>query len=187
MSKAVHRPLGQHLFLYVTAEQKAVRGPVDAEDIGRLLLGSTDVFLRNIGPGGLRFMVGVKMSVNEDIIFAFDIVISGRSYKLSGVIAWCKEADSGIYEYGLQFQLNENERAELLIALNQLAIVLQGDYPSSMPFFTGDPMSFLKETKKIIHQVCKAFYASARPGVRCFFFKSLFESRIGRKKSGNSS
>ncbi|MDQ0115814.1 Tfp pilus assembly protein PilZ [Paenibacillus harenae] len=56
-------------------------------------------------------MVGVKMSVNDDIIFAFDIEIFSRSYKLSGVIAWCKEADSGIYEYGLQFQLNENERA----------------------------------------------------------------------------
>lgn len=114
----------------------------------RVRLGSTEVFLRNIGPGGLRFMVGVKMPVNDDIILMFEIVILGHSYKLSGVIVWCNEIDSGIYEYGLQFELDEYERAEMLITLNQLAIALRGDYPSSMPFFTGDPIAYLKEMKK---------------------------------------
>jgi diguanylate cyclase (GGDEF)-like protein/PAS domain S-box-containing protein len=112
-------------------------------------LGSTEVFIANIGPGGLKFLMGVKLPVNDDIILKFETVILNQAYELHGNIAWINEIEGGeVYEYGVQFHIEENEQLELIKILNLLAIKTREGVPSHTQIFVGDPISRIKEQKK---------------------------------------
>ena len=85
-------------------------------------LGSTEVLITNIGPSGLVFLMGVRLPVNDDIILKFGTKILNQTYELHGNIAWTNEIESGeVYEYGVQFQIEENEQLKLDKSLNLLA------------------------------------------------------------------
>jgi diguanylate cyclase (GGDEF)-like protein/PAS domain S-box-containing protein len=112
-------------------------------------LGSTEVFIRNIGPGGLRFLVGVKLPVNSDILLMFKTQMVNQMYVLYGFIVWYNELDNDIYEYGVQFQMKETEHEELVNALNLLAIRQRdGNLPQTQ-VYVGDPILRIKELKKL--------------------------------------
>ncbi|NRF96063.1 EAL domain-containing protein [Paenibacillus frigoriresistens] len=112
-------------------------------------LGGTEVYITNIGPGGLKFLMGVKLPVNDDIILKFRTEILNQAYELHGSIAWINEIEGGeVYEYGVQFQIEENERLELMKKINLLAIKIREGIPSQTQIFVGDPVSTIKEKKK---------------------------------------
>jgi diguanylate cyclase (GGDEF)-like protein/PAS domain S-box-containing protein len=112
-------------------------------------LGSTEVFIMNIGPSGLKFLMGVKLPVNDDIILKFGTEILNQAYELHGNIVWINEIEGGeVYEYGVQFQIEENEQLELVKNLNLLAIKIREGVPSHTQIFVGDPVSRIKEQKK---------------------------------------
>jgi hypothetical protein len=112
-------------------------------------LGSTEVLIRNIGPGGLRFMVGVKLPVNSDILLMFKTQIVNQMYVLYGFIVWYNELDNDIYEYGVQFQMKEKEHEELVNALNLLAIKQRDGVLPQTQVYVGDPILRIKELKKL--------------------------------------
>ncbi|OBZ08736.1 MULTISPECIES: EAL domain-containing protein [Bacillales] len=112
-------------------------------------LGSTEVLVRNIGPGGLRFMVGVKLPVNSDILLMFKTQIVNQMYVLYGFIVWYNELDNDIYEYGVQFQMKEKEHEELVNALNLLAIKQRDGILPQTQVYVGDPILRIKELKKL--------------------------------------
>jgi diguanylate cyclase (GGDEF)-like protein/PAS domain S-box-containing protein len=112
-------------------------------------LGSTEVLVRNIGPGGLRFMVGVKLPVNSDIVLMFKTQIVNQMYVLYGVVVWYNELDNDIYEYGIQFQMKEKEQDELVNALNLLAIKQRDGILPQTQVYVGDPILRIKELKKL--------------------------------------
>ena len=112
-------------------------------------LGSTEVFVRNIGPGGLRFMVGVKLPVNSDILLKFKIRMDNQMYVLYGFIVWYNELDNDIHEYGVQFQMKEQENDDLVNALNILATRQRDGIPPQAQIYVGDPMLRIKELKKL--------------------------------------
>lgn len=112
-------------------------------------LGNTEVFITNIGSSGLTFLMGVRLPVNDDIILKFRTEILNRAYELHGKIAWSNEIESGeVYEYGVQFQIEENVQLELDKDLNALAIKIREGVPSYTKIFVGDPVSRIKEQKK---------------------------------------
>ncbi|TXK76717.1 EAL domain-containing protein [Paenibacillus sp. N3.4] len=112
-------------------------------------LGITDVFITDIGPGGLKFLMGVKLPINDDIILKFGTEILNQVYELYGNIAWINEMENGeVYEYGVQFQIEENIQLELIKNLNLLAIKIREGVPSHTQIFVGDPVSRIKEQKK---------------------------------------
>jgi Tfp pilus assembly protein PilZ len=112
-------------------------------------LGSTEVFIMNIGPSGLKFLMGVKLPVNDDIILKFGTEILNQAYELHGNIVWINEIEGGeVYEYGVQFQIEENEQLELVKNLNLLAIKIREGVPSHTQIFVGDPVNRIKEQKK---------------------------------------
>ncbi|WP_243767791.1 EAL domain-containing protein [Paenibacillus agricola] len=116
----------------------------------RVDLGSTEVFITNIGPSGLKFLLGVKLPVNDDIIFKFRTEILNQAYELHGNIAWSNEIEGGeVYEYGVQFHIEKNEQLELVKNLNLLAIKIREGVPSNTQIFVGDPVSRIKEQKNI--------------------------------------
>ncbi|NHN34833.1 EAL domain-containing protein [Paenibacillus agricola] len=115
----------------------------------RVDLGSTEVFIINIGPSGLKFLMGVKLPVNDDIILKFSTEILNRAYELHGNIAWSNEIEGGeVYEYGVQFHIEENEQLEMVKNLNLLAIKIREGVPPHTQIFVGDPVSRIKEQKK---------------------------------------
>lgn len=67
-------------------------------------LGKTEVFVKNICAGGLNFQMGLKLPVNENMIFEFTVRLMGQTYHFQGKIMWYNELVPGeIYEYGVQF------------------------------------------------------------------------------------
>ncbi|MGO4545970.1 EAL domain-containing protein [Paenibacillus sp. 2TAB23] len=112
-------------------------------------LGSTEVLVRNIGPGGLKFMVGVKLPVNSDILLMFKTQIGNQDYVLYGYIVWYNEPENDIYEYGVRFQMNEKESSELVQALHHLAIKQRDGIMPQTQIYVGDPIARIKELKKL--------------------------------------
>lgn len=115
-------------------------------------LGSTEVILINISPSGLQFLLGVKLDINSDIILAFKVEILNKIYNLIGYLVWFKEMEADeVFEYGVKFQIDDIEQAELTKSLNILAIKLRKGIPSQTPCFVGDPMKKIKDKKWISH------------------------------------
>lgn len=88
-------------------------------------LGYTEVIVLDIGPGGLRFLSDMKIPVRADIILVFETEILSSELQLYGRIAWMRICEENIYEYGLEFILEEKQREALLQLLNQLQIQLK--------------------------------------------------------------
>jgi len=108
-------------------------------------LGITEVFIKNIGPGGLKFLMGVKLPVNDDIVLKFTTEILNQTYELEGIVVWFNEImDGEVYEYGVQFLIEENEQLELIRNLNLLGIKLREGHPPQTQIFIGDPVIELR-------------------------------------------
>ena len=88
-------------------------------------LGRTEVLVEDIGLGGLRFLSDIRLPVNRDIILEFETEILGNTIKMYGSVVWMKELKFGIYQYGLEFSMDESERSVLTQLLNKLAILLR--------------------------------------------------------------
>ncbi len=112
-------------------------------------LGSTQAFISNIGPSGLRFIVNIKFPINDDIMLVFKTEILNVSYSLSGKVVWYREVDeAGIYEYGVYFVIEPKEQDELIQVLNRLAIYMRDGLPPHTTIYLGDPVPLLKETRR---------------------------------------
>lgn len=84
-------------------------------------LGSTKVLITNIGPSGLAFHMGVRLPISDEIILRFGMEILNQAYELFGNIVWINEIEGGkVYEYGVQFQIEENDQLKLVKNLNIL-------------------------------------------------------------------
>ncbi|MBP1931839.1 bifunctional diguanylate cyclase/phosphodiesterase [Ammoniphilus resinae] len=81
-------------------------------------LGSTEVLIEDIGIGGLRFLSQIKLAVHKDIILEFETRILDKWIQMHGAIVWQRQAQSDIYQYGLEFMISENERTSLTRTLN---------------------------------------------------------------------
>jgi diguanylate cyclase (GGDEF)-like protein/PAS domain S-box-containing protein len=91
----------------------------------RIAIGSTEVLIQNIGPGGLSFCTELKMPVSKEIIILFTTVIFSKELKLKGNIIWYEEMESNYYQYGLEFTFNDIEREILIKILNTLQVKLK--------------------------------------------------------------
>lgn len=83
-------------------------------------LGQTKIVVDNIGPGGVHFLSHIKMPVQPDITLKIMTEILGQPFKVEGHIVWQGEWADHIYEYGLEFSVNENEREKIFTLLNKL-------------------------------------------------------------------
>lgn len=84
-------------------------------------LGNTEVLLEDIGLGGVRFISNIELAVIKDIILKFETEILGELVTFLGTIVWKKEIDDGVYEYGLEFIIDESDRDELAMVLNMFS------------------------------------------------------------------
>ena len=113
----------------------------------KVSLGSTEVLIIDISPGGLRFMSHLRLPVQEEIIYGFSTNLDHTTIDLSGKIVWSQELYPGIFEYGLEFSISEIERDELIQVLFRIMPKLRHN-PHFIEgnFIPHDPLIYLKKT-----------------------------------------
>jgi hypothetical protein len=67
----------------------------------------------------------IRLHVHPAIILEFETEILGTMIKIHGSIVWTKELKADIYQYGVEFLIDENERSDLAKILNRLAVLLR--------------------------------------------------------------
>lgn len=88
----------------------------------KINVGNTKVLVKDIGPGGLCFISNIKFPVEKGIVLQFTMQLVGKEIKVYGHTVWVEEIDNKLYEYGVEFTIDENERADLIGDLNQIEI-----------------------------------------------------------------
>lgn len=87
--------------------------------------GCTKVVVKDMGPGGLCFNANIRFPLDRDIILKFMTELLGEEIRVFGRIVWMKEVDEQLYEYGIEFTFDENDRMNLTKLLNQVQIKLR--------------------------------------------------------------
>lgn len=82
-------------------------------------IGSSEIFMKEIGPGGLRFQSNLKLPVSQEINLRFTTEVLSNHLKLNGFIAWHKGLNDYDNEYGVEFIIEEMEREKLVKIFNQ--------------------------------------------------------------------
>ncbi|MCM3630136.1 PAS domain S-box protein [Paenibacillus glycanilyticus] len=90
-------------------------------------LGKTEIVIEDLGAGGLRFLSSIQLAVHPGILLEIETRILHQTIQLYGKVVWLKELDSGIYQYGVEFQISERERTSLTRVLHELSIQLRRD------------------------------------------------------------
>ncbi|RHW36727.1 EAL domain-containing protein [Lysinibacillus yapensis] len=112
-------------------------------------VGKTVVLIESLGIGGLRFLTDLRLTVNPNIIYSFEIVLFGETIKLLGSIIWMEEIKPDIYQYGLEYAIDENERAEITPILDKLASELRKDpVLPDCSFVTEDRYTFIEKLRQ---------------------------------------
>ncbi|MFC4409960.1 EAL domain-containing protein [Chungangia koreensis] len=112
-------------------------------------VGKTVVLIEDIGIGGLRFLTDLKLTVNPNIILEFETYLFGESIKLLGSIVWMNEVKPEIYQYGVQYVIDESERAEITPILNNLAIKLRNaPLVPDCSFVSDNRYEFIRNLRK---------------------------------------
>jgi len=88
-------------------------------------IGAAKVVVKNMGPGGLCFVSNIRLPVKRDSVFQLKTELLGEEIKVLGTPVWMDEIEDNLYEYGIQFSIDENDRMELIRILNQYQIKLR--------------------------------------------------------------
>lgn len=112
----------------------------------RVSLGSAEVLVIDLSPGGLRFISHLRLPTEEKIIYRFSSELNQTSFQASGEIVWSTEIHPGIYEYGIEFTISEIERNDIVQLLFQITPKLR-DNPYSIDgnFISQDPIVYIKK------------------------------------------
>ncbi len=88
-------------------------------------ISNTNVLIKNIGPGGLCFISNILFPVRRDIILQFTATLLGKRLRVYGCPVWSGDLDANLYEYGIEFTFDENDRKLLTRLLHQVQIKMK--------------------------------------------------------------
>jgi hypothetical protein len=122
---------------------------IDSFQGKKLSLGSSEVLISNMGPGGLCFYLHVKIPVGNELMLRFEMELLGKPFILFGKVMWFNEVEEEkVFEYGIEFVMDDLERDSLVSELNKLAIQLRKGNATGLPrSYIGDPIKFVKDHK----------------------------------------
>lgn len=110
-------------------------------------VGNTKVLVKNIGPGGLCFISSIRFPVDQDVLFRFTAELSKEQLVAEGQVVWSSERDDDLFEYGVEFLCDENERSALVRLLGRIQILMKNDLLFSDGSFTSvSPNLYFKNT-----------------------------------------
>jgi PAS domain S-box/diguanylate cyclase (GGDEF) domain len=84
-------------------------------------VGNMRVELKNISSEGLCFSAPIRLPVNNDLTLQFAVPMKGGDEtKLFGYPVWAQEVEENLYEYGVEFKYNPEDKGDLTMALYSL-------------------------------------------------------------------
>ncbi|WP_438445272.1 PilZ domain-containing protein [Gorillibacterium sp. sgz5001074] len=86
---------------------------------------STYIYIVDISAGGLRMHSKLNLPVNEGLLLEFRFILFNRDLILLGSVVRKKQTSSDIFEYGVEFSLDEDTRETLLANIHMLSIRLK--------------------------------------------------------------
>ena len=104
-------------------------------------ISNTNILMKNIGPGGLCFVSNIRFPIRRDIILQFTANLLGKEFKVFGCPVWSGDVDGNLYEYGVEFTFDENERMKLTQLLNQVQIKMKNNRGFNEGSFVTMPLT----------------------------------------------
>lgn len=106
-------------------------------------IGDTKVLIQDIGPGGLCFISNLNLPIEKNIIMRFATQLIGEEINVLGRLIWSEEIDTNLYEYGIEFTIDEDVREDLVRIFNTVQIKMRKDILfAEGDFITTSPQSF---------------------------------------------
>jgi EAL domain-containing protein (putative c-di-GMP-specific phosphodiesterase class I) len=110
-------------------------------------IGFTKVLIYNLGPGGLGYLSKLNIPIRDDVHLIFRTSILGEDVLIKGNIVWKQKRKDQLFEYGVEFDLEDKEREEITSLLNRLQIQLKNnDFPKQTNIFNGSYVTFFKKS-----------------------------------------
>ncbi|MBS4195646.1 EAL domain-containing protein [Bacillus sp. FJAT-49870] len=111
-------------------------------------LGKTEVLIHDLSVGGLGFFSDIKMAVRSDMILNIETEILGKIIEFVGKIVWMKELNDDVYQYWMEFIIEEHERDEIAKVINTLTVkIRKNPILPDCRFITTDINTFFKNHK----------------------------------------
>ncbi|KMT21827.1 bifunctional diguanylate cyclase/phosphodiesterase [Clostridium cylindrosporum] len=90
-------------------------------------LGYTKALIKDMGPGGLRFISTIRLPIKNNIILQFKTEILAEEINVYGCPKWIEEVHGDLYEYGIEFTVDENERTILTGVLHKFEVKMKNN------------------------------------------------------------
>lgn len=110
---------------------------------GNLNLGDSKILIKNISPKGLCFISNVQIPVDKEIILQITTRFYDHEIVTYGNLVWSREKDSNLYEYGIKFKDDENQRTILEEKLYETKGLLKINTQNSM-FISHTPEDYFE-------------------------------------------
>jgi c-di-GMP-binding flagellar brake protein YcgR len=95
--------------------------------VGEKLVNSKKTFvcIKNISAGGLLFETNLEIPVRTDVTFEFSMTICHNELILYGIVKRRHDLENRLYQYGVEFLLNNQKRISLLSIINEMSVKLR--------------------------------------------------------------
>ena len=108
--------------------------------------GYATILVENISLGGIRFLSTLKLPVNANVKFNFQIEMMNEYFNLDGTLVYTNEERPDIYAYGVSLQMSEGKRDQLAEIINKMTVFkkLNNNIPDT-DLIEQDPYIYLRE------------------------------------------
>lgn len=110
--------------------------------------GSFPTLIKDVSLGGLRFTSLSDLPKEPSMILNFNMRISNHNFNIKGSIAWQTKVDSDLYEYGIQFYIDERTQKRL----DELIDNLKCEYLEKGTYHTGHYLLSYSDIVKYLKQ-----------------------------------
>jgi FOG: EAL domain len=104
-------------------------------------VGNTKVLIQDIGPGGLCFISNIQFPIEQGFTLQFETSLLNNKIKVYGNPMHMKKFNNHLYQYGVKFSINEDERDELTKILFEIQTIVKRNTIFEDSSFTFDSPS----------------------------------------------
>jgi len=112
-------------------------------------VGNTKVLIKDMSAGGLCFISDIKLPIGKFFTLQFTTHLLEQEIKVVGKLVWRKNAELNLFQYGVEFIIDEQERTDLVKILNQVQIKMNKSLLfAEGSFVSMSPAAFFSRLKK---------------------------------------
>lgn len=109
-------------------------------------VGYATILIENISLGGIKFLSTLKLPINANIKFNFQIDVVNEHFNFDGTLVYTNEERPNIFAYGVSLQMNESKKDRLAEVINKMTVLkkVNNNIPDTN-FIEQDPYIYLQE------------------------------------------